>query len=273
MPNVEIMLGTGAATADDLLDYGAAKIVLATGAGGSATAWGRPVPIRSRGSMRACRLRDAGAVLRRQGDRRQRRRSSTATATSWPSASPRCWPTGQAGDARHAFRPRRALYRFHARGPEPAPHAAREGHRLPGGALGRERGGRRNSVALAPLRCLSRRLAAHRRRRDWASFRAAPAPISRTSLRHGRALHRPPLQRRALSRSRRRAGPIGPRRAPAASTAPATALRRATSRMPSSTAIAWAARSTPDPQRPRAIIRERRIWGGETWPKLGDPVL
>ena len=29
----------------------------------------------------------------------------------------------------------------------------------------------------------------------------------------------------------------------------------------------------PDPQRPRAIIRERRIWGGETWPKLGDPVL
>jgi dimethylamine/trimethylamine dehydrogenase len=28
-----------------------------------------------------------------------------------------------------------------------------------------------------------------------------------------------------------------------------------------------------DPQRPRAIIRERRIWGGETWPKLNDPVL
>ena len=32
MPNVELMLGTGAATAEDLLDYGAAKIVLATGA-------------------------------------------------------------------------------------------------------------------------------------------------------------------------------------------------------------------------------------------------
>jgi dimethylamine/trimethylamine dehydrogenase len=28
-----------------------------------------------------------------------------------------------------------------------------------------------------------------------------------------------------------------------------------------------------DPQRPRAIIRERQIWGGETWPKLNDPVL
>jgi dimethylamine/trimethylamine dehydrogenase len=30
---------------------------------------------------------------------------------------------------------------------------------------------------------------------------------------------------------------------------------------------------SPDPQRPRAIIRERRIWGGEVWPKLDDPVL
>ena len=30
---------------------------------------------------------------------------------------------------------------------------------------------------------------------------------------------------------------------------------------------------SPDPQRPRAIIRERRIWGSEIWPKLGDPVL
>lgn len=30
---------------------------------------------------------------------------------------------------------------------------------------------------------------------------------------------------------------------------------------------------SPDPQRPRAIIRERRIWGGEAWPKLDDPVL
>ena len=30
---------------------------------------------------------------------------------------------------------------------------------------------------------------------------------------------------------------------------------------------------SPDPQRPRAIIRERQIWGGETWPKLGDTVL
>jgi dimethylamine/trimethylamine dehydrogenase len=27
-----------------------------------------------------------------------------------------------------------------------------------------------------------------------------------------------------------------------------------------------------DPQRPRAIIRERRIWDAETWPKLNDPV-
>ena len=30
---------------------------------------------------------------------------------------------------------------------------------------------------------------------------------------------------------------------------------------------------SPDPQRPRAFIRERRIWGGEVYPKLGDPVL
>ena len=29
----------------------------------------------------------------------------------------------------------------------------------------------------------------------------------------------------------------------------------------------------PNPQRPRAIIRERRIWGGETYPRLGDGVL
>jgi dimethylamine/trimethylamine dehydrogenase len=28
-----------------------------------------------------------------------------------------------------------------------------------------------------------------------------------------------------------------------------------------------------DPQRPRAIIREHRIWGGEAYPSLGDPVL
>ena len=30
---------------------------------------------------------------------------------------------------------------------------------------------------------------------------------------------------------------------------------------------------SPDPQRPRAIIRERCIWGGEVWPKLDDSVL
>jgi dimethylamine/trimethylamine dehydrogenase len=30
---------------------------------------------------------------------------------------------------------------------------------------------------------------------------------------------------------------------------------------------------SPDPQRSRAIIREHRIWGGPTYPKLGDPVL
>jgi dimethylamine/trimethylamine dehydrogenase len=30
---------------------------------------------------------------------------------------------------------------------------------------------------------------------------------------------------------------------------------------------------SPAPDRPRAIIRERRIWGGETYPRLGDPVL
>jgi dimethylamine/trimethylamine dehydrogenase len=30
---------------------------------------------------------------------------------------------------------------------------------------------------------------------------------------------------------------------------------------------------SPDPQRPRAIIRERHIWGCEAWPKLGDRVL
>jgi len=28
-----------------------------------------------------------------------------------------------------------------------------------------------------------------------------------------------------------------------------------------------------DPARPRAMIREYRIWGDETYPKLGDPVL
>ncbi len=28
-----------------------------------------------------------------------------------------------------------------------------------------------------------------------------------------------------------------------------------------------------DPERPRAIIRERQVWGHETFPKLGDPVL
>ena len=28
----------------------------------------------------------------------------------------------------------------------------------------------------------------------------------------------------------------------------------------------------PDPERPRAIVRERAIWGAETWPKLGDSV-
>ena len=30
---------------------------------------------------------------------------------------------------------------------------------------------------------------------------------------------------------------------------------------------------SPDPQRPRAVIRERQIWGNETYPKLGDPVI
>jgi dimethylamine/trimethylamine dehydrogenase len=28
-----------------------------------------------------------------------------------------------------------------------------------------------------------------------------------------------------------------------------------------------------DPQRPRAILRERRVWGGAAYPKLGDAVL
>ena len=30
---------------------------------------------------------------------------------------------------------------------------------------------------------------------------------------------------------------------------------------------------SPDPQRPRAVIRERQIWGKETYPKLGDTVI
>jgi dimethylamine/trimethylamine dehydrogenase len=30
---------------------------------------------------------------------------------------------------------------------------------------------------------------------------------------------------------------------------------------------------SPDPQRPRAFIRERQLWGGEVFPKLGDEVL
>ena len=30
---------------------------------------------------------------------------------------------------------------------------------------------------------------------------------------------------------------------------------------------------SPDPQRPHAVIRERQIWGSATYPKLGDPVI
>ena len=46
---------------------------------------------------------------------------------------------GKPGDAHHAVRSRRALYGFHSRGPEPAPHDAREEYRRSGGALGGER--------------------------------------------------------------------------------------------------------------------------------------
>ena len=28
-----------------------------------------------------------------------------------------------------------------------------------------------------------------------------------------------------------------------------------------------------DPERPKAVIRERQVWGQEVYPKLGDPVL
>jgi dimethylamine/trimethylamine dehydrogenase len=30
---------------------------------------------------------------------------------------------------------------------------------------------------------------------------------------------------------------------------------------------------SPDPQRPRSIIREHRIWGDRAFPELSDPVL
>ncbi len=89
-----------------------------------------------------------------------------------------------------------------------------------------------------------------------------------------RAVHRPPFQYRSLARSRRPAVRLGRQGPPGRLPGRRLPGARATSPMRYSTAIAWGARSTaPIQQRPRAIIRERRIWGGEAWPKLGDPVL
>ena len=60
----------------------------------------------------------------------------------------------------------------------------------------------------------------------------------------------------------------------AACSGPAIAWRRATSPTQSSTATAWRASSTiADPERPRAIIRERPLWGARNFPELGDRVL
>ena len=110
----------------------------------------------------------------------------------------RCWAAGDAGDP---LRPRCAIHGFHARGTQPAPHDAREEHCRAyrplggtGGAGGQRRRARR-------LRRLSRRFAPHRYA-PAGDFAAAGFPGRRkASLRQRRPLHRPPFQRRPLSRS------------------------------------------------------------------------
>ena len=136
--------------------------------------------------------------------------------------------------------------------------------------LGRA-GGDGSERGAPALRHLSRRLEAHRQRR---SRRASPPCWERdrrVSLRYRRPVHRAATPKIASIAICARARRNGHRPGSAASTGPATASPRATSPMSYSMAIAWAAKSRPDPQRPRAIIREQRIWGSETWPKLGDP--
>ena len=230
------------------------RVVLATGArmgGQRARRVGSRSPSRRRHG--AVALRDAGPVLCRQADRRPRRRCWIRTAISWPRASPRCWPTRASGHASSRHRDTVA----------PMTGLTLEGMNFK--RLMREKGiGERvgrwvegsdeatnHGVEVAALRSLSRRLAAHRRSRK----RGVPAPARRcrrnSRLRQGGPVHRARVEHRALRRPCRAQARDGRQAASRWWSGRATAWRRATLPMRSSTATASRASS-------RAPIRSGR---------------
>ena len=183
---------------------------------------------------------------------------------------------GQAGHPRDALRPRGALYGFHARRPQPAPHDAREGHCRAYRPLGRTGGAGGQRRRRSPLYDVYRdgsqrtdtpaagRAAAPRWHRPSKGFAAtpscsAPAAIPTT------ALYRDLAARRAEWAATGIDGRLSRRRLPGAALHRRRRLRRP-SHGPRDRLLA-------DPQRPRAIIRERRIWGEPAMQELEGTVL
>ncbi len=231
-------------TADDLLDYGVDRVVLATGAalGGDGSGALGPDPIPGIDAAAAA-IRHARAGPRRQGDRRARAGARRRWLFHGREPGRAAGRPRQARDAGDALRQRRALHRLDARRPESPAHDAREGDRRAPQPMGRARRDRQRAPRHA-LRSLSRRLAPNRAARRRQSAAPRRHCRGRIRLRQRHPLHRAPVEYRALSRAQVPSGRMGGSTGSAASSGPATAWRRAISPTPSSTATAWRASST-----------------------------
>ena len=124
------------------------------------------------------------------------------------------------------------------------------------------------------LRSLSRRLAAHRR----ADQRGLSAPARQRGrdpeLRHGDPVHRAGIAHRALRFALRAPRRNGREKGIEVIVRAGDCLapRYLADAIFDGHRIAREFESA-DPERPKAMIRERQIWGQEVYPKLGDPVL
>jgi dimethylamine/trimethylamine dehydrogenase len=273
MPNVEMMLGTGAATAEDLLDYGAAKIVLATGASWNGNGIGAAGPDAIPGidATRASFItpeqvfagKDIGkrvAVLDSDGyfmavslaEMLADRGTSVTLVTLFDRIAPYTDLTLEGPNLRRMMREKNIESRVGTWA-----ESAKSGNDVTLRLYDVHRdGSKRTDRPVAGA--LPRRRGTETEDFGCDSVVLCTGRHSHVSLYNDLAARRDLWAEKGIAGVYRAGDCLAPRYL-ADVVFDGHRMGREI--------------DSPDPQRPRAIIREHRIWGGPAYPKLGDPVL
>ena len=273
MANVEMMLGTGSATAEDLLDYGAAKIVLATGAAWNGDGMGPagPDPIPGIDAERPGFVtpeqimagKDVGqhvAILDSDGyfmaaslaEMLADRGKSVTFITSFDRVAPYTDLTLEGPNLRRMMREKNI--------------ASRVGHWVESAKSGNHITLHLFDVYRDGSKRTDRPVAGElprRRGTETEDFACDTVVLctgrhSNTALYAGLAARREVWPEKGIAGVYRAGDCLAPRYL-ADVVFDGHRMGREI--------------DSPDPQRPRAIIRERRIWGGPAYPRLDDPIL